>query len=64
MEYCITVWKFKGREEEGTIQSNCIKNGIVYYPQSINNRKYFAQRTTSKENWLELSLVKVKCRGI
>ena len=64
MEYCIAVWKYKGREEEVTIPSNWIKNGKVYYPQSINNRKYFAQRTTPKENWLELPLVKVKCRGI
>ena len=51
MEYCIAVWKHKGREEEGTIPSNWIKNRKVYYPQSINNRKYFAQRTTPKENW-------------
>ena len=45
MEYCIAVWKYKGIEEEGTIPSSWIK---VYYPKSINNRKYFAQRTTPK----------------
>ena len=64
MEYCVAVWKYKGREEDGTIPSNRIKNGKFYYPQSINNRKYFSQRTTPKENWSELPLVKVKYRGI
>ena len=64
MEYCIAVWKYKGREEEGTILSNWIKNWKFYNPQSINNRKYFVQRITPKENCLELPLVKVKCRGI
>ena len=50
MEYCITVWKYKGREKEGTIPSNWIKYGKVYYPQSINNLKHFDQRTTPEEN--------------
>ena len=64
MEYCNAVWKNKDREEEDPSHQIGLKMGKVYYPQSINNRKYFAQRITAKENWLELSLVKVKCRGI
>ena len=64
MEYCMTVWKYKGRKEEGTTLSNWTKNGKVCYPQSINNQKYFAKRTTPNENWLELATVKVKWWGI
>ena len=61
MEYYIAVWKYKGREEEGTIPSNWIKNGRVYYPQSIN---ICPKEKKQKENWLELPLVKVKCRCV
>ena len=58
MEYCMTVWKYKGRKEEGTILSNWTKNGNVCYPQSINNQKYFAKRTTPNEIDLSLQLWK------
>ena len=60
MEYYIAVWKYKGREEEGTIPSNWIKNGKVYYPQSIN----ILSKGKETKRKLELPLVKVKCRCV
>ena len=63
MEYYIAVWKYKGREEEGTIPSNWIKNGKVYYSQSINilskgkETKRKLARTSSSQSKMQMYLI-------